>query len=225
MSIRPPSLANSVWLTPDRDSALAQSIVLRPVLQQQTRLATGIKKITIAGRISASAPRALGSLRLAPGARLEVPGRRVSIREWVTSGAQEIAVDSIELPGRGCQDLRASRVHCAATASPLAAGDSTDRARFCVRSASARAPRRRGAHSRVDARTRERRLPAGARGSTPALVRWRAPVARRLGARRALTGERRESVRIASFAAMIGSNDSLDNTRHRPHPKAGAPPR
>ena len=40
----------------------------------------------------------LGKLALAPGARLEVPGRRVSIRQWVTSGAKEITINSIELP-------------------------------------------------------------------------------------------------------------------------------
>jgi hypothetical protein len=98
-AIRPPSLANSVWLTPDRDSAFAQSIILRPVLQQQASLAKGIKKIVIYGLISATAPRAVGSLRLAPGARLAVPGRRVSIRQWIQSGQTEITVNSIELPG------------------------------------------------------------------------------------------------------------------------------
>ncbi|HEY2164053.1 MAG TPA: hypothetical protein VGH04_08690 [Gemmatimonadaceae bacterium] len=99
-SIRPPSLANSVWLTPDRDSAFAslKSIIVRPDFQQQQRLAKGIKKITIYGRISASAPQAVGNLRLAPGARLAVPGRRVSIRQWVQSGQTEITVNSIELP-------------------------------------------------------------------------------------------------------------------------------
>jgi hypothetical protein len=97
-SIRPPSLANSVWLTPDRDSAFVQSIVLRPVLQQQPLLAKGIRKITIYGRVSAADPRTVGSMPLAPGARLSVPGRRVSIREWVQSGQTEITINSIELP-------------------------------------------------------------------------------------------------------------------------------
>jgi hypothetical protein len=97
-STRPPSLANSVWLTPDRDSAFVQSIIVRPFLSQQPRLAKGIKKITIYGRIEASTSETVGSLRLAPGARLEVPGRRVSIREWVQSGQTEITINSIELP-------------------------------------------------------------------------------------------------------------------------------
>jgi hypothetical protein len=97
-SIRPLSLANSVWLTPDRDSAFAQTIILRPVLQQQSLVAKGIKKITLYGRISATAPQAVGSLRLAPGARLAVPGRRVSIREWAQSGQTEVTINSIELP-------------------------------------------------------------------------------------------------------------------------------
>jgi hypothetical protein len=97
-SIRPASLANSVWLTPDRDSAFVQSVILRPALQQQPLPTNGIKRITIYGRISASIPQTVGSLRLAPGARLEVPGRRVSIREWVQSGQTEITINSIELP-------------------------------------------------------------------------------------------------------------------------------
>jgi len=97
-STRPPSLANSVWLMPARDSAFSQIVVLRPDFQQQALLAKGIKKITISGRISAATPRVPGSLRLAAGARLAVPGRRVSIRQWVTSGAQEITINSIELP-------------------------------------------------------------------------------------------------------------------------------
>ncbi len=97
-SVRPASIANSVWLTPDRDSALVQSVVLRPVLAQQSRLAKGIKKITIYGLISATTPRTAGSLPLAPGARLAVPGRRVSIRQWVQSGQTEITINSIEFP-------------------------------------------------------------------------------------------------------------------------------
>lgn len=96
---RPPSLASSVWLTPDRDSAFAQSVILRPLLQQESLLAKGIRKITVYGRISAANPRTVGSLRLAPGARLGVPGRRVSIRQWVQSGQTEITINSIELPG------------------------------------------------------------------------------------------------------------------------------
>ena len=95
---RPPSLANSAWLTPDRDSAFSQVVIVRALLQQQPLLAKGIKKISIFGWISAATPRVMGSLGLAPGARLAVPGRRVSIRQWVTSGAQEITINSIELP-------------------------------------------------------------------------------------------------------------------------------
>ncbi|HEV8447886.1 MAG TPA: hypothetical protein VGQ44_13735 [Gemmatimonadaceae bacterium] len=96
---RPRSLGGAVWLSPNRDSTDAPSIVLVPQEWQKPLVAKGVKRITIHGRILAAMPRVAGILPTTVGARLATPGRRISLGSWrEDSGIAQLTVHEIELP-------------------------------------------------------------------------------------------------------------------------------
>lgn len=101
-----PTIANSVWLTANRDSIFGSRLFLRPDSAQRLKLARGVKRIVVTGRVWAAQSRLAGSLPLAAGASLTSPGKRVTMQSWShTGGHAEVQLVVLNLPVPGTRGL------------------------------------------------------------------------------------------------------------------------
>lgn len=101
-----PTIANSVWLTTNRDSIFGMRLFLRPDSTQRIKLARGVKRIVVTGRVWAAQSRIAGSLPLVAGASLTSPGKRVTMQSWShTGGHAEVHLGVLNLPVPGTRGL------------------------------------------------------------------------------------------------------------------------